>query len=788
MFKILVRRALHLGAAAVLFAFLLSPAPARGALIDFQRLQILFDGAGLRGASAVEVSPDGAQVYAVGGPGCLSGATRDPSTGTLSFLQVLCEIEAEVEGLDEVRDIVSFPDGEHLYVAALGLTVLDRDPATGLFELTDRVVEGQGGATGIARPDGLVVSGDGAFVYVADYAGDAVSVFARDSSTGGLSFVQALFDGQGGVSGIALANHVALSPDGAHLYVAAGGASGSVAVFDRDAGTGTLSFVQAILDGQDGATGLAGARAVDVSPDGDHVYVVGPVDSAVTVFARDGGTGMLSHVQTVVDGLGGVSLLANPLGLRIRPDGSVLVVNTFPDNALVVFARDAMTGMLTLVEESTGVTLGTDLNNPGPPAFDPNGDHLYSASRFEEAIVAAASAPATGALSFVQLFADESAHNDGLEAVEGLVVSADGRHLYTTSSDGEREIGRYERDAATGLLTFVESLAGDSLPVSIDETAVPTLSPGGEHLYVSELSTPNLIVFDRDAVSGALTFASATPPQSGAIIRAMAFSADGRFLYAGDDVNDAVQVYGRDPVTGALAFLQTLVDGVDAEGLNDPLSLALSLDGTSLYVCGDDDNAIAHFSRNATTGLLTFVGQVVDGVGGVEGLDGVRGLAMSSDGAQLYAVSDDDDAIAVFSRGPSSGTLTFEQVLADGVDDVDGLDSVRTVSVTPDGKLVVAGSGIDPSNDIGDQAIVLFLRDTADGSLRFGKLVDRSFDTSGDLTDLNAVSDMVVTADGAHLVTAHQSASALTVSRLPFLIFADGFESGDTTSWSSILP
>ncbi|MEM9553671.1 MAG: beta-propeller fold lactonase family protein [Acidobacteriota bacterium] len=349
-------------------------------------------------------------------------------------------------------------------------------------------------------------------------------------------------------------------------------------------------------------------------------------------------------------------------------------------------------------------------------------------------------------------------------------------------------MGLYERDAATGLLTFVEVLAGDSLPVSLDETAAPTLSPGDEHLYVSELSTPNLIVFDRDDVSGALTFASATPPQSGAVIRAMTFSADGRFLYAGDDLNDAVQVYGRDLVSGALTFLQTLVDGVDAEGLNDPLSLVLSLDGRSLYVCGDDDNAIARFSRNAATGLLTFVGQVVDDTGGVEGLDGVRGLAMSSDGAQLYAVSDDDDAIAVFSREPFSGALTFEQVLADGVGGVDGLDSVRTVSVTPDGKLVAVGSGIDPSVDTGDQAIVLFLRDTADGSLRFGKLIDRSFDTSGDRTDLNEVFDIVVTADGAHLVSAHQNASALAVYGLPFLLFADGFESGDTTHWSNIVP
>ncbi|MEM8932927.1 MAG: beta-propeller fold lactonase family protein, partial [Acidobacteriota bacterium] len=343
---------------------------------------------------------------------------------------------------------------------------------------------------------------------------------------------------------------------------------------------------------------------------------------------------------------------------------------------------------------------------------------------------------------------------------------------------------------ATGLLSFVEALAGDSLPVSLAEATAPTLAPGDEHLYVADLGTPNLIVFDRDAVSGALTFASATPPQSGAVIRAMTFSADGRFLYAGDDLNDAVQVYGRDLASGALTFLQTLVDGVDAEGLNDPLSLVPSPDGTSLYVGGDDDNAIAHFTRNTTTGLLTFVGQVVDGVGGVDGLGGVRGLAMSSDGAQLYAVSEDDDAIVVFSREPVSGALAFEQILTDGVGGVDGLDSARTVSVAPDGELVAVGSGIVLSNETGDQALVLFERDTADGSLSFAKRVDRSFDVSNDdRADLNEPFDIVVTADGDHLIAAHRNVSALAVYALPsFFLFIDGFESEDTTCWSDTVP
>ena len=96
------------------------------------------------------------------------------------------------------------------------------------------------------------------------------------------------FDGLNG------AYSVAVSPDGKHLY-AAGADDDAVAVFSRDAATGRLTYVEMQQDGTGGSDGLNGAVSVTVSPDGKHLYAAGYEDDAVAVFRRDAATGSLTY-------------------------------------------------------------------------------------------------------------------------------------------------------------------------------------------------------------------------------------------------------------------------------------------------------------------------------------------------------------------------------------------------------------------------------------------------------------------------------------------------------------
>ena len=67
-------------------------------------------------------------------------------------------------------------------------------------------------------------------------------------------------------------------------------------------------------------------------------------------------------------------------------------------------------------------------------------------------------------------------------------------------------------------------------------------------------------------------------------------------------------------------------------------------------LCRSTCTTFVMFSRNLLTGALTYVEMQKDGVNGVDGLRRVRSVTVSHDGKHVYTASLDDDAVAVFSR------------------------------------------------------------------------------------------------------------------------------------------
>src|SRR5439155_846693 len=156
----------------------------------------------------------------------------------------------------------------------------------------------------------------------------------------GLAYVGTRHDGSSGVNGLRSADALALSPDGADLY-AAGSRDSALATFSRDATTGTLTFLGA-------EPGLNGPQAIAISPDGAYLYVAS--GNAVVVFARDPASGMLTVVQIVDDDTDGVDGLGGAAALAVSPDGGHLYAAGKLDDAVAVFSRDSASGALAFVE------------------------------------------------------------------------------------------------------------------------------------------------------------------------------------------------------------------------------------------------------------------------------------------------------------------------------------------------------------------------------------------------------------------------------------------------------
>ena len=104
-----------------------------------------------------------------------------------------------------------------------------------------------------------------------------------------------------------------------------------------------------------------------------------------------------------------------------------------------------------------------------------------------------------------------------------------------------------------------------------------------------------------------------------------------------------------DAASSHLTFVEVQRDGVGGvDGLDGAISVTISPDGKHLYAAGGGDDAVAVFSRNTTTGALTFVEKQQDSDRGVDGLDGAISTTVSPDGMHLYAAGVRDNAVAVF--------------------------------------------------------------------------------------------------------------------------------------------
>jgi carboxy-cis,cis-muconate cyclase len=112
---------------------------------------------------------------------------------------------------------------------------------------------------------------------------------------------------------------------------------------------------------------------------------------------------------------------------------------------------------------------------------------------------------------------------------------------------------------------------------------------------------PTLAISVDEAGTLQTTFANATY-NSAAGAHGTALSPNNDFLYSADDMGNAVWVHSYDNETGAVEEVQYLAAATDS----DPRHLAVHPNGNWVYVVYEAANSIASYSRDTTTGELTF--------------------------------------------------------------------------------------------------------------------------------------------------------------------------------------
>jgi len=354
---------------------------------------------------------------------------------------------------------------------------------------------------GLHRVSAVTVSADGQHVYAVSEGDNAISVFTRGRG-GALQRVQLVRGAQGARDGLGAARDVAVSPDGLNVYVAGAG-DDALAVFRRNRDGGRLSALQVVRDGEDGVRGLNVPVDVEVSPDGNHVYVASPGDSAVAVFRRDARAGTLDFVEAYFDGERNVEGIGDAAAVQMAFGGELVLVAGAADAAVVTFVRDVETGRLSLFEIEA-----PEVNGVRP-----------------------------------------------LLGVSSLAVSADGADVYAGALEGVAHL-HGEPEAGLRFITLYQPDDGRSLLF-----ARVGFAPDSEHLYASALAGDSLSLFRRDPAKRGQLLPGGTLYDGEQGVDGLAgpigfaLAPDGTNVYVAAARDDAIGIFLRNPNTGTLGFL-----------------------------------------------------------------------------------------------------------------------------------------------------------------------------------------------------------------------------------------
>jgi 6-phosphogluconolactonase (cycloisomerase 2 family) len=358
--------------------------------------------------------------------------------------------------------------------------------------------------------------------------------------------------------------------------------------------------------------------------------------------------------------------------VAISPDGTK-VVGSQGGDSIVGMTRNLETGELTYVDAASGENFGGNLAYGSMVAFAQNNTTVFGVVNGGNAI-----RQFEFSSSGLSRIKDWRNNLDGITGlVSPLTVTVVDNNLYVKVQSGLLTFAV----SGDGSLTYLQLTAGSG--TSDEPVADPT------HHYLYDIQSDGLVRWSRDTTTGLLGTKEVVTTSAGPNVIDLAFSPDGTDLYG---VNPNVGVLHW-TVSGATATLAETVGKDVTPGLNGAWSLAVTPDGKEVVVTGQQDYALSVFSRDIDSGSLTQAQVFFDGADGVDGLNYAASVVVSPDGKSIYVAAPHDNTLGVFSRDPSSGSVTYLQAYPK---DAEGAERVRTVTLSAAGN-VFQGRVVSPT-------------------------------------------------------------------------------------------
>ncbi|QQA75205.1 beta-propeller fold lactonase family protein [Pectobacterium parmentieri] len=514
-----------------------------------------------------------------------------------------------------------------------------------------------------------------------------------------------------------------------------------------------------VIDGKSIAL-EAGSGLTRADNDGFSYHVAVSGDTTTITVNIDSFTDNLADAKALIDGIAYKPLNNTVAGgdvvvtLKSLSDEGGTSADTADLNIHATITIDSKINVAPVVSgetllEAESLTTGTDVaySSDGKQAYVAGSDNTLTIFTVGE----------SGHLTQKQSLTVEN-----LGHVNHMVVSADGKSLYTISSNGN--LMQFSLQNGTPSHTATISVGAGSnggLAIADDGSQIYVDASGG---YGREV-----FVYQRNTETGELTRTDSLRHRNGVIATA------GEYVYiahSGAIINDnhELQVYQRDSV-GKLTLLGSISLGIKGQ---DPVdyAMAASVDGKSVYIANPKTNDITLYrvgGDNALTLVNTF------------STPPIGSLVLNAEGTRLYAAAT-DGMVSVYAVS-STGALTL-------VGQAAGSTTGGDLALSQDGRsLLVAGEGVSRYSTLltqirgSDAAIAsgITLSDANFDALnagngnyggmqlivsRDGSASDKDIFSFSNTSDLRLDSGQIFQGDRA-IATFSQSGGILTIAFLP---------------------
>lgn len=283
---------------------------------------------------------------------------------------------------------------------------------------------------------------------------------------------------------------------------------------------------------------------------------------------------------------------------------------------------------------------------------------------------------------------------------DSVAVDPSGKFAYVANwGEGNTagSVSMYTVNGTTGALTSTGAIQAPCAPPPSPGSCAPwslAVHPSGKFVYVANEGgfTPTSVsMYAIEATTGVLTLIGTVAVDGRAV--AVVVDPSGKFAYVADggDNSDGskggnVSMYTIDATTGVLTSIGQIAAGMS------PASIAVHPTGKFAYVVNHDSNDISIYTINTTTGNLTSIGTLGAVVGPI---------VIHPSGKFAYLASTGE--VSMYTIDTTTGALTFAGTTASG-------SSPGSITIHPSGKFAYGTNS-------GSNNISMYSIDVASGSL-----------------------------------------------------------------------